>query len=195
MDPDLADRRVVVPRHELAVLPQQSYVDARERRSHRPRAPLARHPERAVHERLGEPVALDDPLPGGALDAGVLAERERGRARDEHPRAGERGRDLRVALARVREAVVHRRDAEEHGPAADQRGGHGLRREAADVLHRAAEADRAEQPEHEPVDVEERQPVDERVGVRPLPDGRERIEVGRDRAARDDGPLGRAGGP
>ena len=125
----------------------------------------------------------------------MLAERERGRARDEHPRAGERGRDLRVALARVREAVVHRRDAEEHGPAAGQRGGHGLRREAADVLHRAAEANRAEQPEHEPVDVEERQPVDERVGVRPLPDGRERIEVGRDRAARDDGTLGRAGGP
>ena len=73
------------------------------------------------------------------------------------------------------------------------RGGRGL--EAAEVAQLAAAAQRAEQPEHEPVDVEERQAVGEDVVAGPLPGVGEAVEVGGDRAARQDRALRLAGRP
>ena len=61
--------------------------------------------------------------------------------------------------------------------------------EAAEVAQLAAAAQRAEQAEHEAVDVEEREAVREHVGAGPLPGVGERVEVGRDRAARQHGAL------
>ena len=63
--------------------------------------------------------------------------------------------------------------------------------EAAEVAQLAAAAQRAEQAEHEAVDVEERQPVGEDVLAGPVPRVGERVEVGGDRAARQDRALGR----
>ena len=92
------------------------------------------------------------------------------------------------------EPVVHGRDAEHHRGAGLQRGRGFLRVEAPEVAQLAAPAQRAEQPEHEPVDVEQRQPVGEDVLAGPLPGVGEPVEVGGDRAARQHRALRPAGG-
>ena len=104
--------------------------------------------------------------------------------------------DRGVRLGRAAEPVVHRRDAEQHRRAVAQRrrGGRGL--EAAEVAQLAAAAQRPEQAEHEPVHVEQRQPVREDVLAGPLPGVGEPVEVRGDRAARQHRalrPAGRAG--
>ena len=61
--------------------------------------------------------------------------------------------------------------------------------EAAEVAQLAAAAQRAEQPEHEAVDVEQRQAVGEDVLAGPVPRVGEAVEVGGDRAPRQDRAL------
>ena len=104
------------------------------------------------------------------------------------------GGDGRVALRLRRDAVVHRGDAEEHRPAVAQRlrGRRGV--EAHEVAQVPAEAQRAERPEHEAVDVEERQCVHEPVLAGPLPGVGQRVEVRGDRAPRHERALGPPGG-
>ena len=92
------------------------------------------------------------------------------------------------------EAVIHRRHAEDHRRALRERRGDGLRGEAPEVMRGAATADRPEDADDEAVHVEERQPVRNDVVGRPLPRVGQRVEVGGDRAARQDGALGRPRG-
>ena len=92
------------------------------------------------------------------------------------------------------EAVVHGRHAEDHRRALRERRGDALRGEAPEVMRGAAAADRPEDADDQAVHVEERQPVGDDVVGRPLPRVGQRVEVGGDRAARQDGALGRAGG-
>ena len=69
-------------------------------------------------------------------------------------------------------------------------GGDGVRREAPEVAHLAAPAQRPEQAEHEPVDVEERQPVGDHVLAGPRPRLRQPVQVGGDGPPRQDAPFG-----
>ena len=85
---------------------------------------------------------------------------------------------------------VHRRHAEHHRGAALERARQRCRREPADVLGRAAAAQRPEHPDDQPVHVEHRQGVSDAVRSRPLPDLGQRVEIGRDRAAGICTPLG-----
>ena len=133
------------------------------------RSPSARHG--GVHQRLGHAVALDDALAGRALRS---ARGRRPAAPPSRRPAAARRRsavsDLAVVLGVGGETVVHRRDAEEHrraGPPA--RRAAACEREAPEVADRAAEAQRAEHAEDQPVDVEQRQPVDEHVVAGPRP--------------------------
>ena len=66
--------------------------------------------------------------------------------------------------------------------------------EPAEVAQLAAAAQRAEEAEHEPVDMEQRQPVREHVLAGPLPGIGEPVEVRRDAAPRQDRALRPAGG-
>ncbi len=61
------------------------------------------------------------------------------------------------------------------------------------MLELPAASERSEQADHEPVDVEHRERVREAILRGPLPDLGERVEVARDRPARDLDALGRAG--
>ena len=88
----------------------------------------------------GRPVRLN----GRALDPVVLAHGQRCRPGDEQARSGERVGERRVLLARVGEAVVHRRDPEEHRAARGERQPGGARREAADVAQPPAQPEGAE---------------------------------------------------
>ena len=78
---DLADR--IRLRDDGAVVVHDPHLHARERQPDVARSPVAGGPHGAVHERLGEPVALDDALAADPLDALVLARGQRRRARDE----------------------------------------------------------------------------------------------------------------
>jgi hypothetical protein len=60
------------------------------------------------------------------------------------------------------------------------------------MMETAPVAHRAEHPEDEPVNVEEGKPVDQNVVRRPLPHFRQRVQVGGDRAVRQDHPFRRA---
>ncbi len=60
---------------------------------------------------------------------------------------------------------------------------------------RAAAPHRTEDPDDQAVDVKQRQPMGDDVGVGPSPHLGERVEVGGDRAARQDRALGAARGP
>ena len=111
------------------------------------------------------------------------------RARPSAP--GERG----VLLGVGDQAVVHRRARRRPSSRrARSARGDALRGEAPEVMRGAAAAERPEDADDQAVDVEERQPVGDDVVGRPLPRVGERVEVGGDRAARQDGALGRAGG-
>ena len=122
-----------------------------------------------VHQRLGHAVALDDALAGEAPDALVVGRGQCRRAGDQQPSAAQRADDLGVGLGVRDQAVVHRRDAEEHRGRTGELGGRRLRAEAPEVVQRAAEAQRAEHAEDQPVDVEQRQPVGEHVRRRSTP--------------------------
>ena len=67
------------------------------------------------------------------------------------------------ACGGVGEAVVHRRDGEQHRRVGGERGGDRGRVERPEVAHLAAAAQRAERRDHEPVDVKQRQRVHEHV--------------------------------
>ena len=190
---DLADRLVVGLLHVGAVVGHQAHLDARER--HADVAGPARRvgAHRRVHQRLREPVALDDLLARQLLDPGEDGGGQRRAARHEDARGAQPLGDRIVALGLLRDPVVHRRDAEQHRRAVAQRGRGGGGLEAAEVAQLAAPAQRAEDADHEPVDVEQRQPVREHVLAGPVPGVGERVEVGAHAAAREHGALGPAG--
>ena len=113
-DRDLADRLVVGPLDVGAVVGDEADLDARHRDPDVAGAARRVGAHRGVHERLGEPVALDDLLAGQLLDAGELGRGQRRRARDEQASLLEAVDDRRVLLGGAAEPVVHRRDAEQH---------------------------------------------------------------------------------
>ena len=113
----------------------------------------------------------------------MLGERERGGAGHEQPGGGEGTCRARVGLGGVGEPAVHGRHPEDERRAPLERRHDRRRREPARVDDAAAAAQRPEDPEHEPVDVEERQRLDEHVAAVPAPRVRERIEVRRDRSS------------
>ena len=91
--------------------------------------------------------------------------------------------------------MVHGRDAEHHGGAVAQSRGRCRGVEPAEVAERATSTQGTEQPDHKPVDMEQRQPVDDDVITGPVPGVGERVEVGGERPLRQDRALGATGGP
>ena len=125
----------------------------------------------------------------------MLARWQRGRARDEQARTRRAAPERRVVLDGCGQPAVHRGHGEEHRAAVVELACDRFRREAPDVDESAAEPKRPQHPEHEAVDVEEGQTVDENVVGRPFPDLGQRIEVRGERPPRQDDALGQAGRP
>jgi hypothetical protein len=188
---DLAED-VRARRERLALIVHEPERHARQRRSNRAGGARPVVAGGTEDERLGEAVALDGALPEQPPEPLVVAHRQRGGAGDEEPRAPEPRRVGRGRLAVLGEPVVHRRHREEHRPARLHRGADAVRREAGEHLELGAHPQRAEHAQDEPVDVEERQGVDEDVSLRPSPRLRERVEVERGVPVGDHRPLGRA---
>ena len=139
---DLADRLVVGLLDVGAVVGDQPHLDARHGDADVAGAARGVRAGGGVHQRLGEAVALDDLLPGEALDALELGGGQRRRAGDEQARRLQPLDDPRVRLRLAADPVVHRRDAEQHRgavaraparrpPARSGRGGAAHRRGAA----------------------------------------------------------------
>ena len=195
---DLADRLAVGSRRSLA---RRRRPAARPPRATGaptdPGARLAVGPDGGVHQRLGHPVALDHAAAGelaasrSCSEAGSAAE-----PGDQQPRAGERPRQrprtcsAASASRRYMVGTPNSIVAPPVSAAVDAVG-----REPAQVHRRPAAAQRAEDPDHQPMDVEQRQPVGDHVALGPGPCVGERVEVGGDRPPRQHRALGRPGGP
>ena len=117
---DLSDRRRVLTRDGRAFVISEPHIDSGQRGAHIPGAAIAVDSDRAVHERLGEPIALDNPLAADLLDPSMLACRQGRRTRHENACGSERRGDCRRFLGSARKSCVHRRDGEEHGSALAQ---------------------------------------------------------------------------
>ncbi len=184
----------VVQRQRCAVVLDQPEFHPAHRDADRSGARPAVRADAGVHQGLRHAVALDDAPAGRRGDPFVVVDRERGRAGDQQACPAEGLDEFGVVGEGLCDAVVHRRDAEHHGRAVVQLPCHALGAEAAQVSHRAAESQRAQDAEDQPVHMEQRQPVHEDVVAGPLPGVGERVQRRGDRPARDDGTLGRAGG-
>ena len=154
------------------------------------RSPSAR--TRQGDHRLAHPVALDGRLAG---ELAQLLEHRDGQGRaagDEQPRGAQRARGGRVGG----DPRPDRRHAEEQGrPVLAHGRGVGGRGGPPDVHQPRPEPQRAEDAEHQPVDVEQGQAVGEGVVGGPLPRVGETVEARRHRGPRQQHALGRAGGP
>ena len=183
-----------VPRQRPPLLVDEAQVEPGERRpdrAGRARAVVAR---RGDDERLGEAVALHHALAEELEEPVVLPHRQPGRAGDQQPRPAQGAGVGRVTFGVLGEPVVHGRHREEQRAAAREGGADRLGREARQQLQAAADAQRAEHAQDQPVDVEERQGVDQHVGGGPAPGTGQGVEVEGGVAVRDHRPLGRAGG-
>jgi hypothetical protein len=138
-------------------------------------------------QRLGHAVPLDRRLPGERHQVVEHRHRQRGAAGHQQPGGAQAARRVRGGA----DAGPHRRYAEVQGAA---RRGVRLRGGPAGVHQPAAQPQRPEHAEDEPVHVVERKSVHQRVAGGPLPRRGQRVQVGGDRGAGQDHALGRAGG-
>ena len=158
------------PSSARAVVVDEPDVDARQRRPHGARRGARVGVDGGVHERLGHAVALHDAAAGQLLQARVLGGRQGGRARHEQPGAAQ-GRAPAPATRRPRRRAAGTswapRRASSRRPLSAV--AHALGREAPEVQRRPAAPHRTEDPDDQPVDVKQRQPVGDDVGGRSSP--------------------------
>lgn len=138
-----------------AVVLDQPQLHPRQRDSDRAGPRFAVGADAGVHEGLRHAVPLDHPAAGRRRDPFVVVHRQRGRTGDEEAGPAECLREVRVGGQGLREAVVHRRDAEQHRRAGRQLPGDRGRLEPAQVADRAAAAQWAEDAQDQAVHVEE----------------------------------------
>ena len=176
----------------VAVVVDEPHLDARHRRRRRSPAGAGVGAHGGVHQRLGEPVALDDLLAGELLDArrtrGRAAAPSRRRAagpasgRRRSPASASASRPSRWYIVGTPNSIVAPSLSASAAAAASKRP-----RWRSSPPRRSGPSSA----EHEAVDVEERQAVGEHVLAGPLPGVGERVEVGGDRAAGEHRALGR----
>ena len=169
-DLQLADRLAVVA-HLAPRVVDQPALDAADGHTDPTRSPLAVEASRHCDQRFGHAVPLDRRLTDQRLHLFEHGNGQRRTARDDQPGSTQCSGQRRLGA-----------DARPHGGYPEVHraiGGRvGLRRRLARVHEAGPHAQRAEHAQHQPVHVEQRQTVHQRVVGRPLPRLGKAVEVG-----------------